>query len=109
MVPRLVSVNVGKPEKIGAKSFLTGIYKRPHPEPVPVGVEGLEGDAIIDRRNHGGRDQAVYAYFADDYAWWSQQLGRDVLPGTFGENLTIEGVTGQSVAVGDRFAIGDVL
>lgn len=105
----LLSINVGKAEKIGVKPFLTGIYKRPAAGPVMVGTEGLEGDAIIDRKHHGGRDQAVYVYFADDYAWWSTQLGQEVLPGTFGENLTIEGVPGQAVAVGDQFAIGPVL
>ena len=34
---------------------------------------------------------------------------RTIAPGTFGDNLTIEGVEGRNVCVGDRFAIGDVV
>jgi MOSC domain-containing protein YiiM len=105
----LQSVNIGKPEKIGVKPFLTGIFKRPAAASVVVGPEGIEGDAIIDRKHHGGPDQAIYIYFADDYDWWSTELGEQITPGTFGDNLTIEGVTGRSVSVGDRFVIGDVI
>jgi len=108
-IGRLVSVNIGSPEKIGAKSFLTGIFKRPAGGRVSIGKEGLEHDAIIDRKHHGGPDQAVYAYFADDYDWWSRELGEIVAPGTFGDNLTIDGVEGRAVCVGDRFTIGDVV
>lgn len=107
----LQSVNIGTPRPIPAKSSMTGIYKEPVPDDleVEIGKQGLEGDAIIDRKHHGGVDQAVYLYFADDYAWWSRTLERDIAPGTFGENLTIGGVEGRSVCVGDRFEIDDVV
>lgn len=105
----LLSVNIGKPEPIPAKSSVTGIFKRPVEGPVEIDAQGLKDDAIIDRKHHGGLDQAVYAYFADDYQWWSGELGRDIAPGTFGENLTIGGVEGRTVAVGDRFTIGTVV
>ncbi|KKB85268.1 molybdenum cofactor biosysynthesis protein [Devosia limi DSM 17137] len=106
---RLESVNRGKAEPIPAKSALTGIYKRPVSGPVEIDRDGLVDDAIIDRRHHGGIDQAIYIYFADDYAWWSRELDAELAPGTFGENLTIDGITGSAVSVGDRFAIGPVL
>lgn len=106
---QLVSVNRGKPEPIPAKSALTGIYKRPLAGPVEINRDGLVDDAILDRRHHGGVDQAIYIYFSDDYAWWSRELGAEIAPGTFGENLTIDGITGRTVSVGDRFAIGPVL
>jgi MOSC domain-containing protein YiiM len=106
---QLVSVNRGKPEPIPAKFALTGIYKRPLTGPVEINRDGLVDDAILDRRHHGGVDQAIYIYFADDYAWWSRELGAEIAPGTFGENLTIDGINGSTVAVGDRFAIGPVL
>lgn len=105
----LASVNLGTPQPIASKSGLTGIFKRPVAEPVAIKTLGLEGDAVIDRRHHGGVDQAVYLYFSDDYDWWSAELGREIGPGTFGDNLTITGVTGREVSVGDRFAIGDCL
>jgi MOSC domain-containing protein YiiM len=108
-MPRLVSVNRGKPELIPAKSKLTGIFKRPVVGPVSIDTQGLADDAILDRRHHGGVDQAIYAYFADDYFWWANELGMAIEPGLFGENLTISGIEGRAVAVGDRLAMGDVV
>lgn len=108
-MPVLLSLNIGRPERIGAKSFLTGIFKRPVPGPVAIGTEGLQDDAIIDRKHHGGPDQAVYTYFADDYDWWRAELEQDVAYGTFGENLTIGGVEGRLVNVGDRFTMDGVV
>ncbi|MFP9138623.1 MOSC domain-containing protein [Devosia sp. XGJD_8] len=105
----LLSVNRGKPEPIPAKSAVTGIFKRPVEGPVEIDAQGLKDDAIIDRRHHGGVDQAVYLYFGDDYEWWSGELGETIAPGTFGENLTIGGVAGRQVSVGDRFTIGNVV
>lgn len=105
----LASINIGRPMPIPAKSGKTGIYKQPVSGDVNVTSEGLEGDAILDRRHHGGKDQAVYLYFKDDYDWWSGQLDAEVVPGMFGENLTIAGVEGRKVAIGDRFIIDDVV
>ena len=105
----LLSVNIGTPRPIPGHKAKTGIYKEPVTGPVDITPLELAGDAVLDRRHHGGRDQAVYLYFADDYDWWSGQLGTPVAPGTFGENLTIEGVPGQSVAIGDRFTLGEVV
>jgi MOSC domain-containing protein YiiM len=107
---RVTSINVGREEAIehGSRTFVTGIRKRPAGDAVHVGAESVAGDTISDKQHHGGADQAVYAYSADDYEWWSAQLGREVPPGTFGENLTIEGLP-TDMNVGDRLLIGDVL
>lgn len=105
----LVSVNVGKTQSIEAKSGRTGIFKRGQDAPVRVTELGLEGDAICDTENHGGVDQAVYLYGEPDYAWWSETLGRVLEPGTFGENLTVSELESGTLAIGDRFRIGDVL
>ena len=107
---RVTSINVGREEAIehGRRTFVTGIRKRPAAGAVYVGAEAVAGDTISDKKHHGGQDQAVYAYSADDYAWWSAELGREIAPGTFGENLTIEGLP-SDMNVGDRLLIGDVL
>jgi MOSC domain-containing protein YiiM len=75
-----------------------------------VRVEGvnLAGDDQADRRVHGGRDKAVYAYASEDAAWWAQELGREIVPGMFGENLTTEGVDVSGAVVGERWRIGTV-
>jgi len=105
---QLLSINLGTAQHIPGYAPLTGIIKTPvataHIERL-----GLAGDAICDRKHHGGSDQAIYVYFADDYLWWADELGQSIAPGTFGENLTLGGVEGRAVAIGDRFAIGPAL
>ena len=107
---RVASVNVGRERSIahGNRDFTTGICKDPVDGPVFIGVERVTGDTISDLEHHGGADQAVYAYSSDDYAWWSEQMGTIVGPGTFGENLTIDGLP-TDLNIGDRLLIGDVL
>jgi len=105
----LASINIGQPQPIPGKSANTGIYKHPVDGDVEITREGLAGDAVLDRRHHGGKDQAVYVYFKDDYDWWSGELEARIAPGVFGENLTIGGVEGRLVAIGDRFIIDEVV
>jgi MOSC domain-containing protein YiiM len=107
----LLSVNIGQPRPMPPKSSMTGIYKEPVPEDAEVTItkHGLEGDAIINRKHHGGVDQAVYVYFNDDYTYWTKTLEREIAPGTFGENFTLGGVEGRSVCVGDRFTVDKVV
>lgn len=106
---RLLSINVGRPRlaQRNGTTVSTAIFKRPVDGPVQLGVLGLEGDDQADKSCHGGVDKAVYAYSGDNYAWWREQLaGRDLSPGEFGENLTVEGMTDDRVAIGDVFRIG---
>jgi MOSC domain-containing protein YiiM len=110
-VARIESVNIGREQLIPghAKMGGTGIYKTPVAGPVRVGKFAVEGDCVSDKKHHGGPDQAAYVYFSDDYTWWTQKLGRVLSPGTFGDNLTISGLTSADLAVGDRLIAGDVV
>jgi MOSC domain-containing protein YiiM len=107
---KLLSVNVSGAKTIerGGKSGQTGIFKESVTGQVKVDVLGLEHDTQVDSENHGGKDQAVYLYSLDDYAWWSKQLGTTLEPGTFGENLTLSSLP-EPLYIGDRFAIGSVV
>jgi MOSC domain-containing protein YiiM len=91
------------------KPQLTGIDKRSVTEPVQVGRLGLTGDTICDTANHGGPDQAVYAYAEEDAAWFAGELGREVPPGLFGENLTTRGVDVTGAVIGERWLVGEQL
>ena len=108
---RLVSVHVGQERSIlrGKPSGKTGIYKVPQTGPVLVTPLGLEGDAIVDAASHGGLDQAVYVFTAPDYAWWSEHIGRQLDPGTFGENLTLSDLESATLSIGDRLRVGEIL
>ena len=107
---RIESINVGRVETIAHRgtSFETGICKYPVAGPVALTVDGIPGDAIVATEHHGGADQAIYAYSADDYDWWAQTTGREFSPGLFGENLTIRDMP-SDMAIGDRLLIGEVV
>jgi MOSC domain-containing protein YiiM len=104
----VVSVNVGEPRQVewAGRSVTTAIWKQPTDLRVPVEHENLAGDAQADLRVHGGPDKAVYAYAAEDYRWWEGELDSPLEPGTFGENLTTEGVDLTRVVIGERWAVG---
>ena len=86
-----------------------GHFKQPVSEPVEITALGLPGDAICDVENHGGVDQAIYLYGMVDYGWWSAELGADLAPGTFGENLTVSDLESMDYNIGDRFHIGTAI
>lgn len=106
---RLASVNVlFELTTTTKKTRQTAIDKRPVEGPVGVGVLGLSGDRQMDTQHHGGPTQALYAYATEDLAWWSDDLGRDIPAGFFGENLTTVGIDLGSCLQGEQWRIGDV-
>lgn len=107
---KLLSINIGKERTQQRKDYIetTGIYKMPVVSPVEIKSVGIEGDVICDKKNHGGPDQAIYVYGGADYAWWSNELGKDLAPGTFGENLTISNLESAQFKAGDYLHIGAV-
>jgi len=100
---KIVSLQVAqlRPLKIGSRLTQTGHFKEPVSGPVSLDREGLAGDAIGNHKHHGGPDQAVYLYSAEDYAWWQHRLGQELPNGTFGENVTLE-------CLPPAFRLGDV-
>jgi MOSC domain-containing protein YiiM len=85
---------------------VTAIDKQPVERAVKVGRLGLYADVQADRKHHGGEDQAVYAYAAEDADWWAEQLQREIPPGLFGENLRVAGLDVSNARVGERWRIG---
>jgi MOSC domain-containing protein YiiM len=111
----LLSVNVGKPRPNPWKPVAqTGIDKQPAGGPVLVtapgpkgtGAVGLAGDRVYDVKNHGGPDQAVYAYAREDLDRWQAELDRPLRNGMFGENLTTRGVDVTGALIGERWRLG---
>ena len=106
---RVVSVNVGLPREVvwRGKRVTTGIYKETVTGRVPLRRTNLDGDRQADLRVHGGPEKAVYAYPSEFYELWSRERPELVFgPGTFGENLTTDGLLDGDVSIGDRFRFG---
>jgi MOSC domain-containing protein YiiM len=106
-----MSVNVGgvRAVDLGDRTITTAIWKAPVDGRVPVGGVNLRGDDQADRSVHGGEHKAVYAYAWEDTLWWQEELGRELVPGNFGENLTLSGVDVPEAVVGERWRVGSAL
>ena len=87
----------------------TGINKQSVQGLIHFGPEGVVGDTVVDRKHHGGYDKAVYAYAYEDALWWAEKIGRDIPAGSFGENLTTEGIDVTNAVIGECWQIGDLL
>ena len=107
---QLISINLGEERTLQRNDHVeqTGIFKSPTDKPVQVKKLGMEGDVIISKKHHGGPDQAVYIYGMVDYAWWSNEIGKELAPGIFGENLNISELESAQFDIGDYLHIGDV-
>lgn len=108
---KLISINVGQKQthQNGDRLETTGIYKMPLQRKVKITALGIVEDFIGSPKHHGGPDQAVYVYGAEDYAWWSRELGKELAPGTFGDNLTISEMESGQFNIGDRLHFGEVI
>jgi MOSC domain-containing protein YiiM len=107
----VVSVNIAEVREIPLRGRLqkTGLWKVPVHHRVRVAGTSLDGDTQADRKFHGGARKAVYSYSEEDYAWWEEQLVRKLDPGTFGENLTLRGISVNDALIGERWRIGSAL
>jgi MOSC domain-containing protein YiiM len=105
------SVNVGQPQELELQGqpHKTGIFKQPVAGRVRIFGNSVEGDVQADLRVHGGPYKAVYSYALEDYAWWEQELGTTLAPATFGENLTLEGISTTDALIGERWAVGSAV
>lgn len=90
----------------GGDPGVTAIDKRPVAGPVQVGPLGVAGDRQCDTQHHGGREQAVYAYAQEDADRWAEELGREIPPGLFGENLRTAGLDVTGAEIGERWQVG---
>ena len=59
---------------------------------------------------HGGWEKAVYAYPAEHYDYWREQLSGSLFSwGAFGENLTTAGLWEDEQCIGDLFRVGSAV
>ncbi|MFC7405964.1 MOSC domain-containing protein [Georgenia alba] len=93
----------------GGAVGVTAIDKRAVAGRVRAGRLGLRGDVQADREHHGGEEKALYAYDQAEADLWSSELGEQVPPGRFGENLRTSGVVVDDALIGERWRIGERL
>lgn len=105
------ALNVGakQPIEVDGHTIWTAIWKSPVQGRVALRGVNLDGDDQADRTVHGGPDKAVYAYGAEDIAWWQAVLGEPLGAGAFGENLTVSAIPVSEAVIGERWAVGSAL
>lgn len=106
------SVNIGEKKTIEYKGKIveTGIFKLPVKNAIFLGEEDVVGDAVIDRKYHGGIDQAVYGYSENHYEYWKKLYPNlDWQYGMFGENLTISNLEETEIHIGNTYQLGEVI
>ena len=109
---KIISLNTGKRREViwKGKMYSTGIFKSRIFGPIFLGEEDVEGDDVIDRKHHGGIDQAVYAYGLNHYAYWKGLYPKLAIDnGFFGENLTVSNLDETSILIGDIYELGDTI
>jgi MOSC domain-containing protein YiiM len=101
------------------RSVMSGIKKSvistlTNPSAIEITASGIARDEQADHLAHGGIEKALYAYPIEHYPHWTNYLSQakktvmDLPHGYFGENLTISGLTEDSVFVGDRWQVGGI-
>lgn len=109
-MPRVLAVCAVRQLRPDAGSVgVTAIDKVAVDGAVRVGPYGVYADVQADRKHHGGLDKALYAYAEEDARFWATELGRELPPGWFGENLRVEGIDVNTARIGERWRIGDRL
>jgi MOSC domain-containing protein YiiM len=106
---KILSINIGLPREVtfNGQTVTTGIFKQPVDRRVYLRKLNLEGDKQADLAVHGGLEKAVYAYPAEHYEYWREQLPDMSIPyGMFGENFTTRGLLEEHINIGDSFEIG---
>jgi MOSC domain-containing protein YiiM len=101
---RIHSINVSGIREVMfyGQIITTGIFKEPVAGLIEANALGLDGDAQADLTVHGGSEKAVYFYPHELYLAWEKILSKDRLPaGSFGENITSDGLIESHLYVGD--------
>ena len=110
---RILSIQVGKPKERGADGYsktnwTSAIFKAPIEGALRLNKLNLVGDGQADLKNHGGPNRAILLYAVQHYDYWQQALPTlNWVNGGFGENLTVEGQTEDTAAIGDIYTVGD--
>jgi MOSC domain-containing protein YiiM len=105
---RIISLNIGKPKihKAGGKEYSSGVGKQ-RVKDVFLTKEGFQDDGVEQTKFHGGPDRAVLFYCYEHYNQWKLEFGKEfVVPG-FGENITVSGLSEETVHIGDLYQIGE--
>jgi MOSC domain-containing protein YiiM len=107
---KINSINIVSPTRIsldgGPNKVKSGYFKLPVTQSVFLDYQGFEGDGVGNTKIHGGEDKAVCGYCIEHFSYWAGKFVREILPGSFGENLSLLGMLETEVNIGDIYEMG---
>ncbi|WP_246125584.1 MOSC domain-containing protein [Alkalicoccus halolimnae] len=108
---KIISLNTGRPQHViwGGVELHTSIVKHAENRPLYLSKTNLGSDGQADLVHHGGEDKAVCVYAAEHYSYWEKVLGINLPEAAFGENFTVEGMTEETICIGDIFQVGEAV
>ncbi len=106
---KIISLNIGEKKTIQwkNKSVETGIFKYPVKDEIFLDIENVKNDTIVNRKNHGGIEKAVYAYGENHYQYFKVlHPNLDWQYGIFGENITLNYLDETQIHIGEIYQLG---
>lgn len=108
----VLSIQCGKVRPFQGADRPSAIHKEPVAGRIRIHRLGLKGDEQADLSVHGGPDKAIHHYAHEHYPFWREVLADHPLlerHGAFGENISTQGLTEETVCIGDRWRLGTAL
>tara|TARA_B100000749_G_scaffold280223_1_gene275370 strand:- start:71691 stop:72347 length:657 start_codon:yes stop_codon:yes gene_type:complete len=110
---KIQGVYVGMPKTFPPNPKLkSAFFKDPVQGFVKCEPGHLHGDDAANKKYHGGPDRVIHHYASENFEQWKMmypEFADTFLPGTFGENISTQGVTEQDVCIGDIYQLGSAV
>lgn len=115
--PYVQNLLVGKVKQVGRedakhpmdRTWESGMFKNNVHDKIWLGKNGLTGDEVADKKNHGGPEKAVFAYPTAHYTYWKKELDIEIGVGAMGENIAITPTEEDAISIGDTYQFGEAI
>lgn len=100
-----------KPVPFGPKGAPSSIAKQPV-DSLTVYFDGTDEDEQGNKKLHGGVEKVLHQYSLASYSLFQQHFpdgAAQFVPGSIGENISIEGMDDTNVRIGDVYRMGEVV
>jgi len=109
---KILGLFQGEIKTLGPGAVKSAIIKDQVSTPVHISLTQFGSDQISDLKHHGGKLRVVHQYVSEHYQQWRKLFPANselFNPGSFGENLSSQGVSEKDICIGDIIEVGDCL
>lgn len=104
---KILGLFVATPTELPSTAY-SSILKKAVDE-LRIGIHGIEGDEVANKKHHGGDHRVVHHYSLQNYDHLKNkfpELAGKFIGGSFGENILTKELTENDFNVGDIFQLG---